>query len=106
MNVDALRKSLDKASADSARILTSQLRQSALQHGWDQDVVGGLSVDHSNDKFSVKIHRSVADRAFIHEYGSEQKRPTATIRKFLNDSSFAERAFVKRLNHHYGKEGK
>jgi hypothetical protein len=86
--------------------MTSLLRQSALDHGWDSDVVSGLSVDHSDDKFSVKVHSSVADRAFVHEYGSEQKRPTAAIRKFLNDSSFAEKAFIKRLDHHYGKESR
>ena len=106
MKIDALRKSLDKASTDSARIMTSLLRQSALDHGWDSDVVSGLSVDHTDNKFSVKIHNSVADRAFVHEYGNEYKRPTAAIRKFLNDSSFVEKTFIKRLGHHYGKEGK
>lgn len=106
MNIDTLFKAVDKAAADSAVIMTHQLRQHALQHGWEPDVTSGLYVKHHEGKFSINIHPSVADRAFVHEYGNETKRPTAALRKYINDTSFADKALLNRLSHHYSKGSK
>lgn len=96
-------EAVQKAKQDTARVMTAQLRQSALEHGWEPGIVGKIRVDHSGENFSVKVHSSVADKAFTHEYGNENVRPTAAARKLLNDPKHFDTAFMARLNHHWGK---
>lgn len=101
--LEAKQKAAQKAAHDTARIMTSQLRQHALESGWDADVVNNLSVINKNGKFTTDIHPSYANRAFTHEYGDEHNRPTATIRKYLNDPVHTNNAFMVALEHHWKK---
>lgn len=101
MKISAVRKASNKASQDTASFMTHQLRLSALQHGWDRDVVENTHVEYSGKKFTVKVHGDYADRAFVHEYGSETQRPTAVIRKYTNDTAVAEGTLVSQINEHY-----
>lgn len=81
--------------------MTAQLRRQALHSGWDADVANTLHVSHVDDKFVVNIHPKHADRAFVHEYGDEDVKPTAAIRKFMNNPKNAEDAFMVTLNNHW-----
>ena len=87
-----------KAKQDTAAYMTAQLRRQALHNGWDADVVSTLHVTHADGKFAAQVHPDHADRAFVHEYGNETVRPTATIRKFMNDPENVNSAFMVTLN--------
>lgn len=106
MNIAALRKAISNASIDAAVFMTHQVRQTAVQHGWDPEVVAGLRVEHSGDKFSVKAHPDVADRAFVHEFGDEATLPTAAVRKYANQIGNTGTFLAKSISYHYGKESK
>ena len=101
MKISAIRKASHKAANDTASFMTHQLRQSALQHGWDRDVVENTSVEYGGNKFTIKVHPDYSARAFVHEYGSETQRPTAVFRKYVNNTSVAQGALVFRMNEHY-----
>lgn len=93
-----LLEATQKAKQDTAQYMTAQLRQHAIQNGWDADVANTLQVAHENGKFVAKVHPDYADRAFVHEYGTETVRPTATIRKFMNDPHVINNAFMVTLD--------
>jgi hypothetical protein len=99
--VKKLLEAADKAKQDTARYMTAQLRRQALHHGWDADVVSTLHVSHADGKFSAQVHPDHADRAFVHEYGNEHVRPTAVIRKFMNDPQHVNNAFIVTLNNRW-----
>lgn len=101
MNIASIRKATHKASQDTAAFMTHQLRMSALQHGWDKDVVANTHVEYADKKFTVKIHPDYSARAFEHEYGSEVKRPTAVVRKYMNNTAVAQGALMSQMNEHY-----
>jgi hypothetical protein len=96
--VKKLLEASQKAKQDTARYMTGQLRKQALHNGWDADVVSTLHVTHADGKFSAQVHPDHADRAFVHEYGNERVRPTAVIRKFMNDPQHVNNAFMVTLN--------
>jgi len=99
--ISRVKQALKKFSDDAAGNLTDKLRQSALAHGWDKDVVAHLTVEHSNNSFNVHVHPDYQDRAFVHEYGSETQRPTAVIRKFSNRKAEIQAAIAGNLDQHY-----
>jgi len=101
--VKRLADTVHKAKQDTARFMTQQLRQHVLQHGWDADVAAHLSVVHKDGKLSTEVHPDYADRAFVHEFGNENQRPTAAIRKFANNTQVAEEAFKQLVHHHWKK---
>jgi hypothetical protein len=101
VKISAIRKASHKAAQDTASFMTHQLRQSALQHGWDKDVAENTHVEYGSGKFTVKVHPDYSSRAFVHEYGSETQRPTAVIRKYVNDTSVAQGALISQMNEHY-----
>ena len=101
-----MKKFLDAAHAaagDTARFMTGQLRHHALNHGWDADVVANTHVVFEDNKFSTHIHPDYVDRAFVHEFGNESNRPTAVIRKFLNNDATSKQAFMISMNNHWKK---
>ena len=95
-----LLEATQKAKQDTARVLTSQLRQHALNSGWHPEVVDHIAVTNKGGKFTADIHPDYAARAFTHEYGNETTRPTATIRKFLNNPRNINTAAMAVINHH------
>jgi hypothetical protein len=101
--VKKLLEATQKATQDTARYMTSQLRSQAQQSGWDPEVASTLNVVHENGKFQAKIPSSHADRAFVHEYGNENIKPTAAIRKFMNNPKNVEDAFMVTLNNRWGQ---
>jgi hypothetical protein len=91
----------DKAFHDTAKDMTEELRQNALDGGWHADVVNNMSVKYSeNDGFVVDIHPDYSDRAFMHEFGSPGKSPTAVIRKYRNKDTKSESSFFNHLERH------
>lgn len=89
-----------KALPDAAKLMELDIRRSALEHGWHPDVVNNITVEHGEEGFKVNVPHTHADAAFIHEYGSESKQPTAVIRKYGNTG--AAHAAYRSLAHHLG----
>ena len=90
-----------KAEQDTATYMTAQLRRQALHSGWDADVANTLHVSQVDGKFVAKVHPNHTDRAFVHEYGTETIRPTATIRKFMNNPKHVNDAYMVTLNNRW-----
>lgn len=92
-----------KARQDAARYLTGQARLHALQHGWDSDVVRNIHVINEGSKWTAQVTGEHADRAFVHEYGDQDTRPTAALHKFANDKTTTDQALYEILDHHWKK---
>ena len=78
--MENLHKAHKRATTDAALFMTADLRSRARKEGWEEKVVQGLRVTHKSGQFNVDFPPSVSDAAWIHEYGSEDSTPTATIR--------------------------
>lgn len=91
-----------KAAHDTARYMTADIRHSALEHGWHPDVVSNTKVHYEEGKFNVKVHNGYGDDAFRHEFGDEENRPTAVVRKYANNTHQAQRAFLMSAWKHLG----
>jgi hypothetical protein len=93
---------LHNAAHDTAQFIEGQIRQSALDHGWDKKVVENTHVRFHDKKFNVYVHDKYVGDALTHEYGDETARPTAVIRKYKNNPTGASAEFVKHLGKHMG----
>lgn len=99
-----LREASQRAAADTAKFMTHQIRSQATAAGWDADVVKNVHVEYDGKSYSTKVHPDYAERAFVHEYGNGDSKPTAVLRKFSSDTQTTERAFLQMLSHHYGRK--
>lgn len=73
---------------------TAEVRQRAMNAGWDEDIAEGTEIRLTPKGFESKIAEPVRDRAFVAEFGNEEKLPTAVLRKYDNDSSAAQELFL------------
>jgi predicted transcriptional regulator len=80
--VKSLERIANRAAQTSTVEYTHALRAHLAAHNWDSDVVAHTHVAQEDGSFKVVTHPDYADRAFVHEYGSETTRPTAAIRRF------------------------
>lgn len=90
-----------KAVSAAARELTHGLRKSALDHGWSDDAIRGIGIRHDGNEFKIHTAKSAESDVWLYEYGSENSRPTAAIRKFLNDKNKISQVVYK----HYVNQG-
>jgi hypothetical protein len=97
-----LRDAIEKAAHDTAAYVTADLRHSAREHGWDEEVVSNMRVQHGEDGYKVMVPDDLKDRAFVHEFGDESSAPSAVIRKYSNDHSVAAHVMLKNIEKHLG----
>jgi hypothetical protein len=97
-----LRDAIEKASHDTAAYVTADLRHSARESGWDEEVVSNLRVHHGEDGYNVMVPDDLKDRAFVHEFGDEKTPPSAAIRKYSNNHSVAAQVMLKNIEKHLG----
>jgi hypothetical protein len=88
--LNAVRRAADSASA----FATAEVRQRAVDAGWDEDIAEGTEVILTNKGFETKVAEPVKDRAFVAEFGNEELLPTAVLRKYDNDSATAQELFL------------
>lgn len=71
--------------------LTMSLRRSALSNGWPPELANSLDILFEDEKLQISYPPNVSSDVNSWEYGTEYRRPTAVIRKFMNrmDSSMA-----------------
>lgn len=78
------------------------MRESALAHGWDKNVVENTHVRFHDNKFNVYVHDKYVGDALTHEYGNETTRPTAALRKYGTNPAGAGKNFIENLGKHMG----
>lgn len=96
---------LTNATHDAAKVLTYDLREAAIRDGWEPEVASGISLTYDGSKFVHSLGDLHKDRAFVHEYGDERQHPKATIRRYLNNGSYANEVIGKLVSKHL-KESK
>jgi len=82
--------------------MTVDLRHRAMEAGWHPEVVDNLHVKFDGKQFTSHVHPDYAERAFEHEFGTEEKRGTAVLRKFSSNHHDGERSFVLNFHKHIG----
>jgi len=99
-----------KRLADSARkianqtslLMTSDLRQSAMDNGWGAEVASNTHVMYDGKSYLIDVRSDLESQAMDLEYGTPSTRPTAAIRKYSNNTQDAENAFVTALEKELG----
>jgi hypothetical protein len=84
-----LRKALEASLGATATFMSAELRKNAHDRGWDQESVKGISVEHDGWKFKATINPDVAEKVFLSEFGTQDRRPNAVIRNYANRPSNA-----------------
>lgn len=95
-------KAITDATHDSTKIMTAEVRQHALNQGWEPEVAAGLTISFNGDNIKYDLGDKHRDRAFVHEFGDENKQPKATVRRYLNDKGTAKQTFQQVLSAHLG----
>lgn len=93
------------ATHDIAKFMTYDLRSVAVREGWEPEVASGLSISYDGNKFAYNLGDQFSEQAFNHEFGTETTRPKATVRRYLNDLSGAQKVMGKLIEKHV-KESK
>jgi hypothetical protein len=88
---------IEEAAKEAAAFMTVDLRDHQTADGWHPDVVNATDVMFQDKKFSASIAPEVSDQAFIHEYGKEDAKPTATLRKYSQNDDAAQTALFTTL---------
>lgn len=83
--------------------MTGQIRKEAKASEWPRHVVGNMGVTYDKKKFEVHVHDKHFNEAHTLEYGTETTRPTAAIRRSLNNTKEAEQFFLETLHKIVGK---
>lgn len=87
----------DKAVDNTAKELTSLLRENLLARGWSFEAAMSVSLFYTGERFDYKFEGPYADDAQTLEFGTEVIRPTAEVRKFLNKNELIEKVYLKNL---------
>ena len=93
----------DRASTEAAELMTKSLFQYLIGAGWELIAAQSVKIVCENDKFSFVFEGAGADAAQTLEYGNEQKRPMASIRKYMNRPAAMEALLMDRLEAHLGE---
>lgn len=64
--------------------LNGELRRAATSAGWPSDIAKLMSVELKNNAIEITYPDEFRNTIHELEYGNEQKRPTAVIRRFVN----------------------
>lgn len=86
----------------AARELTHVLRKTASENGWTDTALRGIRIHHDGKEFKLHTSESAKHEVWSHEYGTETSRPTATIRRFLNDENRMSEILYR---HYVGQDG-
>jgi hypothetical protein len=87
-------KAVRLAADQTTAYATAEVRQRAVNAGWEDDVAGGTQVRFTGTAFESHITESVKDQAFVAEFGNEEQLPTAVLRKYDNDSEATQELFL------------
>lgn len=94
-----MKAAIQKASRETARLMSAHLRAEARNAGWPSHAANALSVHFDGQNFNVMAHKH-HDLVGDLEYGTPSTSPTAAIRRFKNRTKDAEQFFMDRLAVH------
>ena len=97
-----LSDSARKVAHQTSLLITSEVRQAATEGGWPGEVASNTRVMYDGSAYRVSVRSDLESQAMDLEYGTPQKRPTAVLRKYANDTSSAENAFIVSLERELG----
>jgi hypothetical protein len=95
-------EALHKAAQDTAAYMTFDVRRSARSHGWQPHEVSSLRVRYSDGNFNINAEGEHKEAALTKEYGTEQARPTAVIRKYSNNPGKSADVLIQQLKKYRG----
>jgi hypothetical protein len=93
----------DQAITSSEIELTSILRDHLLASGWTYEAALSVSIVYTGERFDYKFEGASTQEAETLEFGSEEMRPTAAVRKFLNKTNVIEQVYVAQLERQLGE---
>lgn len=96
--VDVARKAAQSASI----LMTSDIRQSAMDSGWSSDVASNTLVMFDGSQYQVSVHTEFESQAMNLEYGTPSQRPTAVFRKYANNTQPIEKAIIASMEKELG----
>lgn len=64
--------------------LSRDLRHTAMNSGWPEGLARSLSVDMTDGHVSIKYPDELKNEIHSWEYGTEDRRPSAVMRRFMN----------------------
>lgn len=94
---NTLLKNADKAIEATAIELTNLLRETLTSRGWSTEAAFSVRLFYTGERFDYKFEGAYAEDAKTLEFGTEQVRPTAEVRKFLNKNEIIEKVYLKHL---------
>lgn len=97
---DAARKAAHKTSL----LMTSDIRQAAMDNGWSSEIASNTHVMYDGTSYHVDVRDDLSSQAMDLEYGTPDRRPTAVLRKYANNTEQIEQAFIATLEKDLGVE--
>ena len=101
--IQAFHSALTKASHETSRMMSAQLRNEAHASGWPKEVTRTMRVKYGKEGFETHVHDAHHATAENLEYGTPSTQPTAAVRRFANRTQEAETFLHGRLSHHLGE---
>jgi hypothetical protein len=93
----------DKAVHEAAEDLTLMLRQSLVSSGWSFEAAYSVTLFYTGERFDYKFDGDFGEDAQTLEFGTENQRPTGSIRKFLNQNQVLQNAYLDNLEKYLGE---
>lgn len=97
MNKNSINKAIQRASQETTRYLSAQLRSEARASGWPSDVSNSLYVSYGKNGFSSHVAKKHYEKAMDLEYGTPDTQPTAALRRLNNRTEQASQFLVNRI---------
>lgn len=94
---------LKEASVKAAKVITADLRSNLVSSGWPAEVASAVTVVYEQEDFGVEISGPNKDQANALEYGTETRRPTASIRKYFNRSGPVQELYLSVAEEYLGE---
>lgn len=95
---DALKKSLK----DSSQELTADMRNTAVEQGWDEGIAQGMTINLGLGSIAMAVKSSIQEKVMDLEYGTTQSTPNAVMRKYSNNRPLVEGTIIANLEKELG----
>lgn len=91
-----------KAAHQTSLLMTSDVRQVAMENGWSSEVASNTHIMYDGSSYQVAVREDLESQAMDLEFGTPSTRPTAVFRKYANNTQQVEQAFIATLEKELG----
>ena len=88
---------IHRAAESAAPHMTADLQHNLLEEGWDLETATHVRVHAHEGTFEARVPGSHAIPAFDHEYGTQDAPPKASLRRYGQAGSRAEKILMTSL---------